>query len=39
MMERLELDEAAECLERLGVSPESLLACQKRAYQWRNRFA
>jgi len=39
MMERLELDEAAECLERLGVSPESVLACQKRAYAWRNRFA
>ena len=37
MMERLELDEAAECLERLGVSPESVLACQKRAYQWRSR--
>ncbi|CAH2031783.1 EAL and HDOD domain-containing protein [Trichlorobacter ammonificans] len=39
MMERLELDEAAQCLERLGVSPAAVLACQKRAYQWRSRFA
>lgn len=39
MMERLELDEAARCLERLGVAPPAFLACQKRAYQWRSRFA
>lgn len=39
MMERLELEEAADCLERLGVSPEAVLDCQKKAYQWRSRFA
>lgn len=39
LMERLELDEAAQCLERLGVSPAAVQACQKRAYQWRGRFA
>lgn len=35
MMERLELDEASDCLKRLKVKPESVLACQKRAYSWR----
>ncbi|MFA6823752.1 MAG: HDOD domain-containing protein, partial [Geobacter sp.] len=37
MMERLELDEAASCLERLGVSPQSVLECQKKAYAWRSK--
>lgn len=36
MIERMEFDEAEECLERLGVSPESVLICQKKAYSWRN---
>jgi EAL and modified HD-GYP domain-containing signal transduction protein len=36
MMERLELDEAAECLERLGVSLISVLNCQRNAYSWRS---
>lgn len=36
MMERLELDEAAECLERLGVSLISVLNCQRSAYSWRS---
>lgn len=39
MMERLEFEEALECLERLGVPPEAVLECQKKAYQWRSRFA
>lgn len=38
MVERLELTEAAQCLERLGVSADDLLSCQKRAYSWRNKF-
>lgn len=37
MMERLELEEAAECLERLQVPPELVIECQKRAYSWRTR--
>lgn len=37
LMERLELDEAAGCLERLGVSPQAVLECQKKAYAWRSR--
>ena len=36
MMERLELDEAADCLNRLGVPLDAVLACQKKAYAWRN---
>lgn len=36
MMERLELDEAADCLQRLGVSPQAVLECQKKAYAWRS---
>lgn len=36
MIEQLEFDEAEQCLERLGVSPESVLVCQKKAYNWRN---
>lgn len=36
MMERIELDEAAECLERLGVSLISVLDCQRNAYSWRS---
>jgi EAL and modified HD-GYP domain-containing signal transduction protein len=37
LMERLDLDEAAGCLERLGVSPQAVLECQKKAYAWRSR--
>lgn len=36
MMERLELDEAADCLEHLGVSLISVLNCQRSAYSWRS---
>ena len=37
MMERLEFDEAACCLERLGLMPDDLMECQKRAYCWRSK--
>jgi EAL and modified HD-GYP domain-containing signal transduction protein len=37
MMERLELDEAAECLENLGVSLISVMNCQRKAYSWRRK--
>ncbi len=37
MMERLELEEAVDCLGRLGVSPQAVIACQKRAYAWRHK--
>jgi len=36
MMELLELDEAADCLERLGITLETVIACQKKAYSWRS---
>jgi EAL and modified HD-GYP domain-containing signal transduction protein len=39
MMERLELKEAADCLQRMGVSSQAALECQKKAYAWRNKLA
>jgi len=36
MIEQLDFDEAEQCLARLGVSPDSVLDCQKKAYSWRN---
>jgi EAL and modified HD-GYP domain-containing signal transduction protein len=36
MIEQLEFDEAEQCLERLGISPDLVLICQKKAYNWRN---
>ena len=35
MMESLELDEAAVCLEKLGITVDTVIECQKRAYNWR----
>ena len=35
MMEQLELDEAAVCLEKLGISLATVVCCQKKAYNWR----
>ncbi|MDD2540470.1 MAG: HDOD domain-containing protein [Desulfuromonadaceae bacterium] len=37
MMELLELDEAAACLEKLDISLETVITCQKKAYNWRNK--
>lgn len=37
MMESLELDEAAECLEKLGITLDTVVTCQKKAYNWRNK--
>jgi c-di-GMP-related signal transduction protein len=37
MIEHLEFDEAEQCLSRLGVPPELVMDCQKRAYSWRNK--
>ncbi len=37
MMELLELDEAAVCLEKLDISLETVIACQKKAYNWRDK--
>jgi EAL and modified HD-GYP domain-containing signal transduction protein len=37
MMESLELDEAAECLVKLGISHDTVIECQKRAYNWRSK--
>ena len=39
MMESLALDEAAENLERLGITLDTVIACQKKAYNWRNKLA
>ncbi|MDA8429889.1 MAG: HDOD domain-containing protein [Geobacteraceae bacterium] len=39
MMERIELDEAAESLERLGIPLKSVQNCQRNAYNWRSKFA
>jgi len=36
MMEQLELDEAAESLDKLGISIDTVIACQKKAYNWRS---
>lgn len=35
MIEKLEFDEAGLCLERLGIAPDLVLACQQKAYSWR----
>jgi hypothetical protein len=35
MMDRHELDEAAECIQEMGISTEAVLECQKRAFAWR----
>jgi len=37
MMEMLELDEAAESLEKLGITLDTVIVCQKKAYSWRNK--
>jgi EAL and modified HD-GYP domain-containing signal transduction protein len=37
MMESLELDEAAVCLGKLGISLDTVITCQKKAYNWRNK--
>ncbi|MDD2270722.1 MAG: HDOD domain-containing protein [Desulfuromonadaceae bacterium] len=37
MIEQLELDEAAACLEKLDISLETVVACQKKAYSWRDK--
>ena len=37
MMERLEFEEATVCLQRLGVSPDDVFECQKKAYSWRSK--
>lgn len=39
MMERLELDEAAECIHGMGISFASVLGCQKKAFNWREGLA
>jgi c-di-GMP-related signal transduction protein len=36
MIEQLEFEEAEQCLGRLGVSPDLVLDCQKKAFSWRN---
>lgn len=36
MIEQLDFDEAEQCLGRLGVSPDLVLGCQKKAYNWKN---
>jgi len=36
MIEQLDFDEAEQCLMRLGVPPELVMDCQRRAYSWRN---
>lgn len=35
MIERIELDEAVECLSKRGIPLISVLECQKKAYNWR----
>ena len=35
MIERLELDQAAERLEQTGISLKDVLQCQKNAFNWR----
>lgn len=39
MMERLELEEVANGLQRLGVTPQVLHECLTKAYAWRNKLA
>lgn len=38
MIERIELDEATECLSKRGIPLLSVLECQKKAYNWREGF-
>ena len=35
LLDQLEFDEAGQCLERLGVAPDVVLECQRKAYAWR----
>lgn len=37
MMESLEFDEAAACLEKLGITLGTVIECQKKAYNWRSK--
>ena len=37
MMELIDLDEAAVCLEKLDISLATVIACQKKAYNWREK--
>ena len=37
MMELLELDEAAKSLEKLDISIDTVIICQKKAYSWRSK--
>lgn len=39
MMERLELDAAAETISAMGISFTDVLECQKKAYNWREGFS
>lgn len=39
MMESLDLDEAAECLGKLGITLDTVVACQKKAYSWRDKLS
>jgi len=38
MMERLELDAAAECIHEMDISYMAVLDCQKKSYNWREGF-
>lgn len=37
MMEMMELDEAGDALEKLDISLDTVIDCQKKAYSWRNK--
>jgi c-di-GMP-related signal transduction protein len=37
MVERIKLDEAIDCLTKLGIPLTSALECQKRAFNWHER--
>lgn len=37
MLELLQLDEMAESLEKLHISIDAVMSCQKKAYNWRNK--
>lgn len=37
LMEKMELDEAAEALGKLDITLDVVLACQKKAYNWRSK--
>jgi EAL and modified HD-GYP domain-containing signal transduction protein len=36
MIEQLDFEEAELCLNRLGIAPDLVMNCQKKAYSWRN---